>query len=126
MAKLSVLQAAREGWAPRQTLYRKIKAGRLSAETDTDGRTVIDTAELARVFGAPVPSGTGTETHERGKMGAADNAVVQVELARLRADLEFERQRGERLMGLLEAAQRQLTDQRPRWSWWSRLFRMER
>ena len=41
----------------------------------------------------------------------------------LRADLEFERQRGERLMGLLEAAQRQLTDQRPiQLSWWARLF----
>ena len=39
-------------------------------------------------------------------MGAMDNAAVQAELARLRADLEFERQRGERLMGLLETAQR--------------------
>ena len=123
MAKLSVLQAAREGWAPRQTLYRKIKAGRLSAETDADGRTVIDTSELARVFGTPAPGSTGTETSEWGEMGPTDNAAVQGELARLRADLEFERQRGERLMGLLEAAQRQLTDQRPiQLSWWARLF----
>ena len=125
MAKLTVVQAAKAGWASRQRIYRRIKSGKLSAETDADGRVVIDTSELVRVFGDPVRS-TDTETPKTDGMDTPNNTVVQAELARLRADLEFERQRSERLMGLLEAAQRQLTDQRPRWSWWSRLFRMER
>ena len=45
--------------------------------------------------------------------------MVQGELARLRADLERERERADRLLALLENAQRQLTDQR---SWWSQVF----
>ena len=121
MAKLTVVQAAKAGWASRQRIYRRIKSGKLSAETDADGRVVIDTAELVRVFGDPVRS-TDTETPKTDASNTPNNAAVQSELARLRADLEFERQRGERLMGLLETAQRQLTDQRPRRSWWSRVL----
>ena len=82
---------------------------------------VIDTSELVRVFGDPVQR-TDTETPKTDNSDTPNNAAVQAEFARLRADLEFERQRGERLMGLLETAQRQLTDQRPRRSWWSRLL----
>ena len=121
MVKLTVVQAAKAGWAPRQTLYRRIKSGKLSAETDAGGRVVIDASELVRVFGDPVRS-TDTEISKTDTSNTPDNAAVQAELARLRADLEFERERGDRLLGLLETAQRQLTDQRPRHSWWSRLL----
>ena len=43
-------------------------------------------------------------------------------LARAREDIASERAHRDRLLGLLETVQRSLTDQRPRRSWWARLF----
>ena len=51
MAKLTVVQAAKAGWPSRQTIYRKVRSGELSAEPDANGTAVIDTSELIRVFG---------------------------------------------------------------------------
>ena len=121
MAKLTVVQAAKAGWASRQRIYRRIKSGKLSAEIDADERVVIDTSELVRVFGDPVRS-TDTETPKTDGLDTPNNTAVQAELVRLRADLERERERADRLLGLLETAQRSLTDQRPGRSWWSRLL----
>ena len=121
MAKLTALQASRSGWPSRQTIYRKVRSGELSAEIE-NGRTLIDTSELVRVFGEPVSRVPVRETAQSDGVLQAQIDLLQAELTRLRADLEFERQRGERLMGLLETAQRQLSDQRPQRSWWSRVF----
>ena len=115
--KLTVVQAAKAGWAPRQTIYRRIKAGKLSSEADMGGRVVIDSSELVRVFGDPVRD-TGIEIPKTDILDTPNNAA----LARLRADLERERERADRLLALLENAQRQLTDQWPQRSWWSRLL----
>ena len=46
MTKLTVIEAAREGYAGRATIYRKLKAGLLDAEAHNEGTTVIESAEL--------------------------------------------------------------------------------
>ena len=56
MTKLTVIQAARAGYAGRATIYRKLNAGLLNAETDDNGTTVIEPTELIRVFGEPPPA----------------------------------------------------------------------
>jgi len=44
----------------------------------------------------------------------AERNALQAEVMRLTSDLERERQQVDKLMNMLETAQRQLTDQRPR------------
>jgi hypothetical protein len=52
MAKHTVVQAAKLVGKSRNIIYTAIKAGKLSAEPNREGNTVIDTAELLRHFGA--------------------------------------------------------------------------
>ena len=127
MAKLTVVQAAKAGWPSRQTIYRKVRSGELSAEPDANGTAVIDTSELIRVFGEPASRDTAPETPQSDSGLQAQVSLLQLELTRAREDLAGERAHRDRLLGLLETAQRQLTDddhQRPQqrsW-WWSRLL----
>lgn len=51
MAKLNISQAARATGKNRSTIQRHIKSGKLSMSQNASGETVIDTAELIRVFG---------------------------------------------------------------------------
>lgn len=122
MAKLTALQASRSGWPSRQTIYRKVRSGELSAEIK-DGRTVIDTSELVRVFDEPVSRVPVRETAQSDSGLQAQVSLLQLELTRAREDLAGERAHRDRLLSLLETAQRQLSDQRPKRSWWSRLLR---
>ena len=99
MHKVTVIEAARAGFAGRATIYRKLKAGLLSAETDADGTTVIDPAELARVFGEPSPRREPSheavsDTSETERL-RAENALLRAE----NADLRLHR---DRLMALIE------------------------
>src|SRR4051812_29481454 len=50
MATIGLSEAAKLTGTARSTLYRAIKAGRLSATTDPNGAVRIDPAELERVF----------------------------------------------------------------------------
>src|SRR4051794_18342096 len=50
MATIGLSEAAKLTDTARSTLYRAIKAGRLSATTDPNGAVRIDPAELERVF----------------------------------------------------------------------------
>ena len=58
MARITISQAAKRGFASRPTLYREIKDGRLTALQDGDKKT-LDLADLVRVFGAhaAIPAG---------------------------------------------------------------------
>jgi len=122
---VSITEAAKRGFASRPTLYRAIKEGRLSAKKAKSGGTAIDVAELVRVFGEPESSPsseTRNETVSQGVSAAqAERNVLQAEVTRLTSDLERERVQVDRLMNMLEAAQRQLTDQRPRRGFLDRL-----
>ena len=52
MAKVTVTEAARLAGIARQHLYRAyINTGKLSIDKDFNGRPVVDTSELLRVFG---------------------------------------------------------------------------
>lgn len=51
MAKLGVAAAAQAAGVSRHTIWRYAKSGKLSSEIAPTGERVLDTAELARVFG---------------------------------------------------------------------------
>lgn len=52
MACHNVSEAATLAGVTRRTIYRYIKQGKLSASVAHDGKSVIDTSELLRVFGS--------------------------------------------------------------------------
>lgn len=52
MATHTVAEAAKIVRKSQDTIYRRIKKGKLSANKDAAGNSVIETTELARVFGA--------------------------------------------------------------------------
>ena len=56
MAELTLRQAATQVGVSRQTVYRLVKQGRLSATVRGDGQKVVDPAELLRVFGRLTPA----------------------------------------------------------------------
>ena len=103
MTKLTVIEAARAGYAGRATIYRKCKAGLLTAETDDKGTTVIEAAELIRVFGPPRPP---RETSRETTLDTAETERLQAENALLRAENADLRLHRDRLMTLLEQAAR--------------------
>jgi hypothetical protein len=149
--KLSISEAARRAGVGRTGIYRKINAGKLSKETGEDGSPVIDLAELARLFPHAVSDpghkpDTGrtpdknTETATLRELvavlkGDKERLTMELERARIdgRADVERERAERERLLAMLETAQRQLSDLRdrpkeqpapspaPRRNWFARL-----
>ena len=99
MTKLTVIQASRAGYAGRATIYRKLKAGLLNTEADNEGTTVIESAELIRVFGEPQPPReTSTET----PFDTAETERLQAENTLLRAENADLRLHRDRLMALLE------------------------
>lgn len=95
MAQLTVRQAAEQVGVSRQTMFRKIKDGSISATVDHNGQKQIDSTELLRVFGAlQTPVVTAATSSDRPRLSPATGAngmspVVQVELERLRLQLEF-------------------------------------
>ena len=101
MTKLTVIQAARAGYTGRATIYRKLKAGLLNAEADNKGTTVIESAELIRVFGEPRPP---RETSRETPFDTAETERLQAENALLRAENADLRLHRDRLMALLEKA----------------------
>ena len=67
MASHSVTEAAKLAGVTRRTIYRHIKAGKLSASVTGGDNTVIETSELLRVYGVlsqPEPEMVSTGSHE--------------------------------------------------------------
>ena len=68
MASHSVTEAAKLAGVTRRTIYRHIKAGKLSASVTGGDNTVIETSELLRVYGVlsqPEPEVVSTGSHEK-------------------------------------------------------------
>lgn len=68
MASHSVTEAAKLAGITRRTIYRHIKAGKLSASVTGSDNTVIETSELLRVYGAlsqPETDKVSTGSHEK-------------------------------------------------------------
>jgi hypothetical protein len=113
MALLPLRQAADNVGVARQTLYRYVKTGRISATVGHDGQKLVDTAELLRVFGRlqqPVTGETGetvTGDSLRQPETASVTAASAIETARLQAELTAAR-------GLLDMTQAELAAARNR------------
>lgn len=74
MALHSVTEAATLAGVTRRTIYRYLKQGKLSATVSSDDRTVIETSELLRVFGAltqPEVTEVTAGSHENKEAGVA-------------------------------------------------------
>ena len=105
MTILTMTQAAQKAGISRSTLYRAIRAGRISIVSSPTGRRGIDVAELIRVFGPLQP-----ETVQKEQNGTPSDiavmrercAALQREVEWLRADLADAKHERNRLLGLLE------------------------
>lgn len=141
MAQLTVRQAAEQVGISRQTMFRKIKEGKVSATTDHAGQLQIDTSELLRAFGSlqsPTVSDKTPGDNPRPSPKTPDTPATvaqQIEIERLRAQLEFKtaelnmtrerldeakareqaaHQERDKLMAILEQQTRLLTAPAPR------------
>lgn len=85
MAKVSVSEAARIAGISRSYLYRKyITTGKLSVEKDHEGKPVIDTSEIFRVF--------GDRQSEDNKGSHSDSPIKDSKIAALEAELRLTRE----------------------------------
>ena len=128
MAKLRVVEAARAVGKSRHTIQRYCKNGTLSCTVDDDGRRVIDSSELLRVFHElkppepehpeqspehgqaqhpPAPSKI-TELLEQ-QVATQQRTIERLEREKEEERLEY-REREQKLLTMLERAQLQLTD----------------
>lgn len=95
MAKLSVREAAYRAGVTRQTLFKYIRQGKVSATVGHDGQKQIDVTELIRVFGELQPDTvTSGDSGDRRTLSPATAATatttaLQVELERLKFQLQF-------------------------------------
>lgn len=94
MTYLTVRQAAERAGVSRQTMFRHVKDGRVSATVDRYGQKQIDVAELIRVFGElQSPTATAKTASDRSRLTqkneTASGLAYQAELEKLRAQLEF-------------------------------------
>jgi DNA-binding transcriptional MerR regulator len=122
---LNITEAAKLAGVSRNTLYRAIKSGKLSS-TDKG----IDVAELERVYGPlRTPRNAPSDTRHDAQSERTTNVLAE-QIEFLREQLRQAQAREERLMGLLEQAQRALTHQgekseesapdRGPWGWFRR------
>lgn len=107
MAQLRIAAAARAAGKDRGTLNRYIKSGKLSTTKDASGCTVIETAELLRVFGEL--KGDGKDTAADAAAPAAANSSVQhvleATLELLKQQLHASQDREAKLLDMLEQEQ---------------------
>jgi hypothetical protein len=138
VTKLYLAQIPKHFNVSRGTIYRDIRHGKLSAEDNGKGRTVVDLSELERVYERK-RAGAVSHTVQRAQTdtddSVHDNTVLRREVDLLREQIAghvgvIEDLRGERdrLLKLLEehaTSVKLLTDERMRdkqprrwWRWW--------
>ena len=120
-------QAAKEAGVSKATLSRAIKSGKLSAKKNDKGGWDIDAAELFRVYPRNTATGSSNgsmkQTVTPAETPPATDAL-QAQVDGLKAQLDLMRESIEDLKGQregwqkqAEAAQRLLTDNRPKRGW---------
>lgn len=86
MTQHTVSEAAKLVGKDRKTLYRDIKAGRLSATKNAAGMTQVETAELVRLYGALEVFGGDVRQHATVSMPQHETLNATAEIARLQAE----------------------------------------
>ncbi len=114
MAKVGAQRAAELTGRSKSTIQRAMNVGKLSYETDLNGRRVVDVSELDRAFGL-IPQGVGA-----GAVAAVKNESVEAEIKRATDLMEIERMkmRIKMLEDQLDLTNEQLEDtksQRDQW-----------
>lgn len=92
MTQLSVRQAAEKVGVTRQTIFKKISTGELSATNDHRGNKQIDVTELLRVYGKlhSNDSQTGTTANsQRQSKVSMNSGDLQLELERAKMQLQL-------------------------------------
>lgn len=95
MTQLTVRDAADRVGVTRQTIFKYIRQGKLSATLSRDGQKQIDVSELIRVFGE-LQQATGTtgyssdsRTQSSKSPTTPTTVALQIELERMKSMLEF-------------------------------------
>jgi len=87
-ATVSISEASRLTGKGRQTLYRHIKNGKLSATKDGDGSRVIQVVELERVYGISVSMEQQPPVPDHTAVQQVDTSALESEITRLTTDNE--------------------------------------
>ncbi len=118
--QLTVRDAAEHVGVTRQTIFKQIKAGRLSATTDHRGQKQINITELLRVYGtlqSPEEVAQNKINRTQQPLQTMATAVLQLELERAKMLLErkdFELSQMRERVDELKAREREATDERLR------------
>ena len=124
MAKITISEAARQGFSTRPTIYRKLKSGSLTATEDSAGNKVVDVADLVALFGEPgeKPAIKKSQKDGEGALLLQERLETQKsEIERLKAELASAHQEArqdkddaskerDRLLGIVESHQRLIED----------------
>jgi len=123
MAKIPISEAVKMVGVSQTTLYRDLKEGKMSYETDARGRKVIDTAELQRVYKdaynrpendvgnngnsqrETIVNNGKSENGTKKEANSAVIAVLEEQVAMLKEQLENATTREQKLIDMLSAEQ---------------------
>ena len=104
MSKLSIAAAVKIVPVSESTLRRDLKSGKVSSSKDKQDRTVVDVAELERVYGT-------LQSNESQKKGTDTNVVVALleeRISELKTQLEKSEARESQLLELLKEKEKNL------------------
>lgn len=91
MALLNISQAARSSGKDRNTIKRYLKLGHLSASQAENGRVLIDSAELMRVFGHLISNGDANVSSDAAEKSPENNTrIIETLMQQLKAAEERE------------------------------------
>ena len=122
MSKLTLTEAVKVISVSQATLYRDLKKGKVSFETNGKDRRLIDVSELERVYGelkTPEQSGKGSEntaetfidTSQNVSLTNNDNqkkiAMLETQVQELKNQITAEREEKTKLLDLADRLQRQ-------------------
>ena len=123
MARITITEAAKQGFKSRSTLNKDVRSGKLPSHFEM-GRKVVDVADLIRLYdepgekeARPVPTDLVTATAEQ------ENHTLKAQLTRAEADLAEARRQiddqtekasaeREKFLELIDNSQKQLQDLR--------------
>jgi hypothetical protein len=104
---MSLREAAQQAGVNKSSIFRAIKAGRLSAGRTDDGDYAIDPAELMRVY--PPKPGPAAEQPDARQDATAETTELRVRNARLEAEVSGLRELLSEMTRTRDAFERQVT-----------------